>query len=301
MIQKFFLSVSVLFFACCLSLFAQNTEETSETDPVSILLVTAHPDDDALFSGTIYRLTHEFEARVDLALVTNGEGGYKYSTLGNEIYGLELDKEEVGREFLPGIRKMELMKGGEIVGLRNYFFLDEQDTDYTTDMEIVFTAHWDTARVKQKFRDILRDQSYDYVFTLLPTKTTHGHHKASAVLMMRVIEEMPRSNRPIVLSATIFDEEFPKTTYRGFEKYPITKPMSDTAYVTFNRMQKFGHNDRLTYQIISNWVIAEHKSQGTMQLLMNRGKMEQYWFWGKNNPEDFDKVKALFEKISPQK
>lgn len=301
MIQKFFVSVSVLFFTLCHSVSAQNTAPNPGDDPVSILLVTAHPDDDALFSGTIYRLTHEHNARVDLALVTNGEGGYKYSTLGNEIYGLELDKEEVGREFLPGIRKMELMKGGEIVGLRNYFFLDEEDTEYTTDMNVVFESHWDTARVKQKYRDILRDNRYDYIFTLLPSETTHGHHKGSAILMMQVVDELPESDKPVLLSATIYDEEFPKTTYKGFDGWPISEPMSDSAYVTFNRMQKFGHNDRLNYQIVANWVIAEHKSQGTMQLLMNRGKMEQYWFWGKNDPADFEKVKALFEKISPQK
>jgi LmbE family N-acetylglucosaminyl deacetylase len=58
---------------------------------------------------------------VDLALMTNGEGGYRYSTLGNFIYNKELDKEEVGRAYLPAIRKQELMSGGEIVGIRNYY------------------------------------------------------------------------------------------------------------------------------------------------------------------------------------
>ena len=48
---------------------------------------------------------------VDLALITNGEGGYKYSTLAEDIYGLELTDEEVGRKYLPDIRKKELEAG----------------------------------------------------------------------------------------------------------------------------------------------------------------------------------------------
>ena len=55
-----------------------------------VLLVTAHPDDDALFSATIFKTTKLLGGKVDLALMTNGEGGYTYSTLGNYIYNKEL-------------------------------------------------------------------------------------------------------------------------------------------------------------------------------------------------------------------
>src|SRR6056297_2237838 len=84
------------------------TAQNLDYEP-KILLVTAHPDDDALYSATVFKTTHLLNGAVDLALMTNGEGGYRYSTLGNFIYDRQLDKEEVGREFLPGIRKRELM------------------------------------------------------------------------------------------------------------------------------------------------------------------------------------------------
>src|SRR5712691_8335608 len=74
----------------------------------NVLLVTAHPDDDALFGGAVYKITHQLGGRVDLFLVTNGEGGFHYSTLSEPIYGLKLSDEKVGREYLPGIRKREL-------------------------------------------------------------------------------------------------------------------------------------------------------------------------------------------------
>ncbi|NCP84417.1 MAG: PIG-L family deacetylase [Bacteroidetes bacterium] len=285
----------VLFFSfCSVITFAQAPKP-------SILIVTAHPDDDALFSGAVYRITHDLGGTVDLALVTNGEGGYKYSTLGEAIYGLKLTEEAIGREHLPRIRKMELMKGGEIVGIRNYFFLDEHDVEFTTDMEVAFASHWDTTRVKQRFHRILKENKYDFIFTMLATESTHGHHKGAAILMMQVVSELPKDKRPIVLSGTMFSHEAGKpSSYSGFQGYSQTKVSSDTAFVTFDRMQKFGYNNRLNYQIIGNWVIAEHKSQGSMQLLMNRGEIECYWFLDMNRSEDFKKVYTLFSNISPQ-
>ena len=288
---------NVLFFLFCFSTIIV----CAQSNKPSVLIVTAHPDDDALFSGTVYKITHDLGGTVDLALVTNGEGGYKYSTLGEAIYGLKLTDEAVGREHLPRIRKMELMKGGEIAGLRNYFFLDEHDVEYTTDMEAAFATHWDTTKVKQRFRRILKENKYDFIFTMLATESTHGHHKGAAVLMMQVVSELSKDKRPIVLSGTMFSHQAGKPSeYKGFPGYPLTKVSSDTAFVTFDRMQKFGYNDRLNYQIIGNWVIAEHKSQGSMQLLMNRGEIECYWFLDMNQPKDFQKVYALFSSISPQ-
>lgn len=266
-----------------------------------ILIATAHPDDDALFSATVYRITHDLNGTVDLALATNGEGGYRYSTLAEKIYGLELTKESVGRENLPRIRKMELMKGGEIVGIRNYFFLDEKDSVFTTDLNEAFTKHWDTTRVKQRYRKILSENTYDIIFTMLPTESTHAHHKGAAILMMQVVQELPKAKRPIVLAGTMFSKEAGKPTpYKGFPNFPVTNVSSDTTYFTFDRLQTFGFNNKMNYQIIGNWVIAEHKSQGSMQMLVNRGEVECYWFLDSNNPKDYSKVYKTFSQISPQ-
>ena len=46
-----------------------------------ILLVTAHPDDDAAFTGLVYQVTHQLGGVVDLAMVTDGSGGVRYATL----------------------------------------------------------------------------------------------------------------------------------------------------------------------------------------------------------------------------
>ncbi|MBK6879153.1 MAG: PIG-L family deacetylase [Ignavibacteria bacterium] len=72
------LLVSALFF-----LSVSFTHAHAE-DPPKVLVVTAHPDDDAVFAATNYKIVHDLGGIVDLALVTNGEGGYKYSTLAGE-------------------------------------------------------------------------------------------------------------------------------------------------------------------------------------------------------------------------
>lgn len=263
-----------------------------------VLMVTAHPDDDALFSATVFKTTQLLGGTVDLALMTNGEGGYTYSTLGNYIYGLELDKEEVGREWLPGIRKKELMAGGDIVGIRNYFFFDQPDFKYTLDVNEPLEK-WNTDWARQRLADIMAEGDYDFLFLMLPYEGTHGHHKASAVLGLQALQTLPESERPIALEAFIRrGEEDEGVSFDQLEGHPETKVMEGEVF-EFNRDQTFGANDRMNYNIIGNWVIAEHKSQGTMQLLMQseKGIIEQYWYVALNGKEGLEKATSYFDAI----
>ena len=276
--------------------------ETSAQDSTlnynpKILLITAHPDDDALFSATVWKTTKLLGGIVDLALMTNGEGGYKYSTLGNYIYGKNLDEEEVGRDYLPGIRKKELMAGGDVVGIRNYFFFDQQDFYYTQDVEETLKK-WDTPPIVDRLKEIITKEKYDFVFMMLPFDGNHGHHKAATVLGLRAIKSLPASDRPIAIPAFIRrSSEDPGVEYSMLEGHPITKVKPNTTF-EFDRNQKFGFDNRLDYNIIANWVIAEHKSQGTMQLLMRNGVIEQYWFAELNSDDDLDKTRKFFEIIN---
>jgi len=274
------------------------TADAQNGSEPEILVVTAHPDDDALFSATLFKTTKLLGGVADLAIATNGEGGYKYSTLGEFIYHKNLDKEEVGRKMLPGIRKMEVMKGGEIVGIRNYYFLEQVDDEFSTDISNAFKS-WDTAWVRKRLYELMKKNKYDFVFTMLPTGETHAHHKASAVLAMEAAQKLKENDRPIVLSATIFNKDDEENyEYKGLEGFEIAKPLEGVRPLEFDRTQKFGFDDRLNYKIIGNWVIAEHKSQGTMQLFMNRGDVEQYWYLALNGPEKYARAKAFFEAVN---
>lgn len=289
--KKFFFLFLCVIPAC---LFAQELDYEPK-----ILLVTAHPDDDVLVSATIWKTTKLLGGTVDLALMTNGEGGYKYSTLGNYVYGLELDKEEVGRAHLPEIRKKELIAGGDIVGIRNYFFFDKQDFYYTLDVNETLEK-WETETVVTRLTQILEEEDYDFVFLMLPFEGFHGHHKASAVLGLEAISRLPEGKRPIALqSFRRKGADDPGVDFTMLEGYPKTKVM-EGAIFEFDRNQTFGFNDRMNYNIISNWVAAEHKSQGTMQLLVQNatGIIEQYWYVEMNGTDGLEKTRQYFRVVN---
>ncbi|RNC79962.1 MAG: PIG-L family deacetylase [Balneola sp.] len=283
-----------------LLLFSINAygQEQLDYEP-KILLVTAHPDDDVIFSATVWKTTQLLNGTVDLALLTNGEGGYRYSTLGNYVYGLELDKEEIGRAHLPTIRKKELIAGGDIMGIRNYFFFDQQDFYYTQDVEETLQK-WDTEFSIKKLHSIMQEEDYDFLFLMLPFDQFHGHHKAATVLALEAMGLLPEENRPIALQAFVRrGQDDPGVEFTVMEGYPITKVMEGVTF-EFDRNQTFGFNDRMNYNIIANWVIAEHKSQGTMQLLSQNstGIIEQYWYVEMNGTSGLEKTRRFFEVIN---
>lgn len=265
----------------------------------SVLIVTAHPDDDAAFAGTTYRITHDLRGAVDLAVVTDGGGGFRYSTLAEPIYGLRLTDEAVARERLPGIRKREVMAGGRIVGIRNYFFLDEPDHGYTRSADSVLRLGWDTVYVKRRLRDIMVEGEYHFVFVLVPTPGQHGHHQSAAVLTLEAAARLAPSQRPIVLGGFPFPKDSTPPPFTGLPGHPLTRVTGGTPLAAFDLTQPVGHDGRLNYKIVVNWVIAEHRSQGTMQLLMNYGDVERYWYFAANGPAGRDRVLGLFRRLGP--
>jgi LmbE family N-acetylglucosaminyl deacetylase len=269
-------------------------------DPPKVLVVTAHPDDDAVFAATNYKIVHDLGGIVDLALVTNGEGGYKYSTLAESIYGLELTEEDTGRKYLPAIRQKELEEGGKIVGIRNYYYMNQKDHRYVTSEdihEILDSNIWDLDYVRNYVKDLIEREKYDYVFVLSATPGTHAHHSSSSILALQAVEMLLAAERPVVLAGSSSRKsDTVKFVYKGFEGYPITN-VSDSIPFVFDRTSKFGFRNALDYRIIVNWLIAEHKSQGTMQLLMNQGDYENYWYFDINDPSKKQKTSELFEKL----
>jgi LmbE family N-acetylglucosaminyl deacetylase len=265
-----------------------------------VLVITAHPDDDATFAGTNYKIVHDLNGIVDIALITNGEGGYKYSTLAEDIYGLELTDEEIGRKYLPEIRKKELEAGGKIIGIRNYYYFNQKDHRYITTAdirEILDSNIWDLNYVRNELKTIIEREKYDYVFALIPTPTTHAHHSAVGILALETINSLDSNDRPVILGGTIARKsDTVKTIYKGLDDYPLTS-VSDTIPFEFDRTQKFSYKDALDYKIIVNWLIAEHKSQGTMQLGMNQGDYEVYWYFDINPEKGKEKTKELFDKL----
>jgi LmbE family N-acetylglucosaminyl deacetylase len=263
-----------------------------------VLVVVAHPDDETAAAATIYKITHELNGLVDQCVITNGEGGYKYSTLAESYYGLELTDEAVGRANLPRIRKQELMNAGKIIGTHNIFFLDQKDAHYGLDEKEPLDTSWNVIWVSTRLREILNQNHYDYVFCLLPVPGTHGGHKAATLLALRAVQSMPQNARPIVLGMSgSTKSDTGSLSFEQLKDYTETKIMKDAPVFAFDKSKPFGYNIKLTYKIIVNWEIAEHKSQGTMQLAMNQGDYENYWYFAINGSDGIAKCKALFEEL----
>ena len=282
--------------ACALPL-ANAPKKQSSAGP-SVLIVTAHPDDESAMAASVFKITQGLNGVCDLALITNGEGGYKYSLLAENLYGLNLTNEKIGRANLPRIRKKELRAGGRYIGIRNYYFFEQIDHEYTKDEDIVLNSVWDTVFIKSKLNSILKAGRYDYVFTLLPSPETHGHHKAASILALEAVSELNEAERPTILAVSVSEKQDKKQSFSGLPDRPITAVSDGMPIARFDRTSTFGYKNRLNYKIIVNWLIAEHKSQGTMQLAAGRGDLEQFWFYSLNNSSRKKAVIKLFEKLN---
>lgn len=287
----------ILFVLLCCATFSLSAQVADTT--VKALIITAHPDDETAFAATVYKITHELKGIVDLAVITNGEAGYKYSTLAEPYYNLKLTDEAMGRKYLPTIRKKELMNAGNIIGIGKYFFMDQLDNHYTLDADTVLKQIWDVTFVKRRLTEIIRNGNYDFIFCLLPTEGTHGHHKGATILALQTVNELPAGKKPIVLAAGVSSKtDTTVTTFKGLDAYPITTITHATSEFSLDRNVAFGYKNSLNYKVIVNWEIAEHKSQGTMQLAMGRGDNEVFWYFDLNDPAGRSKVQNLFDCLA---
>ncbi len=274
------------------------TDRAEATGP-RVLVVTAHPDDESACAASLYKITTWLDGACDLAVLTNGEGGFKYATLSERIYGLELTDEATGRAELPEIRKAELFAAGRVLGLRRIAFFDQIDHRYTQDPHEVLDqgGPWDVESIRERLTRLMQGARYDFVFLLAPTPETHGHHQAATILAMEAARDLPSEERPVLLAVKTRESETEPYQPALLEGYPITE-IDPREHFVFDRRQTFGHRNRLDYRIVVNWVIAAHKSQGTMQLFVNRGDQEVFYPFALNREGALERATALFERLA---
>jgi len=292
--------VLLLALAACRSARVERVTALGAPEGPEILCVVAHPDDETAFAATLYQTRMLLDGACDIVVITNGEGGFKYSTLAEPLYGVELTEERIGRAELPAIRRREFLSGCAILGVRDAFFLDQSDHRYTTDpLEVLDpAAHvWDLDRVRGELRAILAAREYDFLITLAPTAQTHGHHKAATVLALEALAELPAQRRPVALCARTSKagEVLPALT--PLDGFPLTRVDAAASGLRFDRSRTFGYRDRLDYRIVVHWVIAEHKSQGTMQLAVGEADVEEFALFAIGPVGAAGKARAFFDSL----
>jgi LmbE family N-acetylglucosaminyl deacetylase len=254
------------------------TSIDEDNSRVKVLLVVAHPDDESECAAFVYRVTHELGGTVDQVVVTNGAGGDKYSAPAQAFYRLPL-KEDAWRKQLVRIRSRELIEAGRILGIRNHYLLEQTDTGFTMEPRDGLRA-WDTERIRENLSWLLQREKYDLVILLLPTIDTHGHHTSVALLTLEVIRDLHAEDRPATLGVrTLGAEAAGPEAFFGLDCYPLTRTVAPEPVWVFDRRTRMNCHRGLDYSIISNWVIAEHKSQGAFQMEFGRRIHECFWLF----------------------
>jgi len=262
---------------------------------IRALLVVAHPDDEYELAATIYRVAQELFGTVDQVIITDGEGGYRYSYLASRYYGVNLTNEAIGRADLPHIRQEEARGAARILGIRHQWFLNERDDHFTTSLQAALQT-WRARRVLGELSDRLRKGHYDVVFVLLPTADTHGEHKAASLVALEAVKKLPPSERPAVIAAEAGSTE--AISYNTLTGYPITATLSSAPQFHFDRDVHFGFRNALSYEIVVDWVIAEHKSQGLFQSKCGQDRFENFWVFALNGHASLSRAKGVFDQIA---
>ncbi|HEY8812796.1 MAG TPA: PIG-L family deacetylase [Candidatus Dormibacteraeota bacterium] len=146
----------------------------------TLLLVHAHPDDEAISTGGVMMKAHDEGHRVVLVTATRGEVG--------EISNMD---EAASRPRLAEIRTEELRRAGEILGVDRQEFLGYRDSGMreTADNENPASFHQaPLAEAAERLAKTLREERPEVVVTYDPTGTyfhpdhVKAHHVTSAAL-----------------------------------------------------------------------------------------------------------------------
>jgi LmbE family N-acetylglucosaminyl deacetylase len=280
---------------------------------LTVLVVIAHPDDETLFGGFIYALTHKLNVSVDLVCVTNGEGGFAHAGLAESFYGnIKLSEEEIGRTHLPRIRQQELLGSGRILGIRRFFFYDQMDLEYSLDVDSVLADQWDKEWVIERFQHTLKHgngaNGYDLMVVMLPSVDSHGHHTLSGLLALEAIDRLQQVNpADVIIPTVIGGSEFvldQPPTYPGNRLAEVLTNITDFEF-RFNLRWKMNNLPIVDYQTILLWMAAEHKSQGALvnELLTGYNRdNEQYFYFAINerygDNERLSMVQNLFTQLA---
>lgn len=265
-----------------------------------ILVITAHPDDETTFSVSLFKITKELKGTVDMAVMTDGGGGFADAQLGAMYLNIPITDSLVARTHLPMIRKQEILNAAKIMGIRNIYFMEQPDDFYSTNIEPYISGkNWDIPAIEKRLDVLLKERNYDFVFTLLPEQGQHGHHKTAVLMGLRAVQRFRGTSKPIIIAASTKisgnkDPEF--TMLAGF---PETSINTTAPHFRLNRAYRFAENDKLSYKIVADWVIAEYKSQGAIQEnAIHKADEEVYYYYQINDSGGIEKVKKLFEDLS---
>jgi hypothetical protein len=108
---------------------------------------------------------------------------------------------------------------------------------------------------------------------------------------------LPIERRPVVFGIEPASSREKSREFVELSGSRFTRARSDVW--EFRRSEPFGFRDALSYQIVANWAIAEHKSQGLFQMDAGRHDLERFWRFEASVSGSQEAADQLFERGGP--
>ncbi|MGE8204929.1 bacillithiol biosynthesis deacetylase BshB2 [Heyndrickxia sp. NPDC080065] len=207
-----------------------------------VLVVFPHPDDEAFgVSGTIS--THVKNGTpVTYACLTLGEMG---RNLGNPPFAT--------RETLPNVRKKELQKAAEVMGIQDLRMMGLRDK--TVEFE-------DDEKLIKMMANLIEELNPSLIITFYPGYSVHPDHEATGRAVVRAVRRIPKENRPklhcVAFSNNHEDEIGPPDVINDVssvidQKIGAMKAhISQTAWMIADREEKLKQKDPETVAWLQN-------------------------------------------------
>jgi len=275
---------------------------TWTADGPRVLGIIAHPDDEFTFAGVLFKTATHLGGVCELLTITDGQGGFKYATIGAALHGVDLTDEEIGRRELPRLRLQEQLESSRLIGVQTLHYLGQRDHRYTTDLDEILAPGadvWDLGAVRRALDARLAAGYYDFVLIHAPTVTTHAHHQAASLLALEAVQRMAPTARPLVLCAEVEDGPDngpPWISPATKEAFPAAR--STGGPFNFDRKQPFGYRERLDYQLVIDAAIGRHVTQGSLLRMIGQGTREEYWLLGDDSDAARERCARWFTRLA---
>jgi hypothetical protein len=146
---------------------------------------------------------------------------------------------------------------------------------------------------------ILAEGDYDFILTMLPHEGQHGHHKTAVLMGLRAVKRFKGVKKPIIIAGTPATVNSKPNQFSMLPGFPETKIKSGAPTFILNRAFKFKENDKVSYKIVADWVIAEYKSQGAIQESgIHKTDLEIYHYFDINDASGIRQVQQLFNNLA---
>ncbi len=119
------------------------------------------------------------------------------------------------------------------------------------------------------------------------------------MLALDAVSRLSPERRPVVLGAEPAHSTEALAEFQGLRSLPTTKTLSAAPAFSFDRTKSFGQGGASHYDIVVNWVIAEHKSQGLFQNDFGRHDLERFWIFDQHLANAQARVSVLSNELLP--